>query len=463
MHERTNGEGVGNFELPKDKDTRYLYALDDYDQNYVKDVRLKPNEYIFRYETETSKIGGYIPLVKINVVNQMVYFLTEEAMEQDKLVFQPKGQKAKFINISDKYAQGGKIENQYEGKSASQIWNMLTKDQRQHFLYDHKDGIEIYRGYEKGELKGKEIIKAYNSDWADLDKDIKNRFSNHVREGEYGGGGFVGDVAGSDMTPTMMGGGLGNVQDSIMENGGQAEIKIANKELQFNKNLYKGVLDDFDLDGLPNADDPNPLENKDTASIEQTKLSTALTNVIGVKDKMDVELNEFVLKLQKVAPNNSKIYGRTKTPYSILNKLVNARLLDEKRGLKDLVGTTIAFSTFDDLLKFKKSVEKGMFGKVVDFDDYYEKPSDGYRAYHFIVEQNGVPIELQLKTDRMKQVNVLSHDAYKNKNLNVDYLLYLTTIANEADKGNNSSAVEFDSVMKDRVSVKKKLSIGKTQ
>jgi (p)ppGpp synthase/HD superfamily hydrolase len=104
-----------------------------------------------------------------------------------------------------------------------------------------------------------------------------------------------------------------------------------------------------------------------------------------------------------------------------------------------------------------------MFGKVVEFKDYYENPNDGYRAYHFIVEQNGTPIELQLKTDRMKQVNVLSHDAYKNKDLDVDYLLYLTTIANEADKGNAASKAEFERVMSDRVAVKKKLSSGKTQ
>jgi len=249
----------------------------------------------------------------------------------------------------------------------------------------------------------------------------------------------------------------------MMKNGGKAEIKVENKDVKFDKNLYKGVLDDFDLDGLPNADDPNPLKSGDGASVEQTKLSTAVNNVIRVKDKMDVELDEFIGKLQKTAPNDSKIYGRTKTPYSILNKLVNSRLLDQKRGLKDLVGTTVAFSKFDDLEKFKKRVEKGMFGKVVEFDDYYENPNDGYRAYHFIVEQNGVPIELQLKTDRMKQINVLSHDAYKNKDLDVDYLLYLTTIANEADKGNTASKAEFERVMSDRVAVKKKLSSGKTQ
>jgi len=248
-----------------------------------------------------------------------------------------------------------------------------------------------------------------------------------------------------------------------MEKGGKAEIKVENKDVKFDKSLYKGVLDDFDLDGLPNADDPNPLESGDGASVEQTKLSTAVNNVIRVKDKMDVELDEFIGKLQKTAPNDSKIYGRTKTPYSILNKLVSTRLLDQKRGLQDLVGTTVAFNNFDDLVKFKKRVEKGMFGKVVEFKDYYENPNDGYRAYHFIVEQNGTPIELQLKTDRMKQVNVLSHDGYKNKDLNVDYLLYLTTLANEADKGNAASKAEFERVMSDRVAVKKKLSSGKTQ
>jgi ppGpp synthetase/RelA/SpoT-type nucleotidyltranferase len=457
----------------------------------------------------------------------LVYFLTDSAMETGDINFERKGEKAKFINISDKYANGGmfevgdwvkekkgtargqvykklgsfiylkdkygnesqtlysedkfkksvkpryanggKIENQYEGKTPSDIWNMLTLEQRQHFLYDHKDQIEAYRGEEYGELTSREIITAYRSDWAELDSNIKNRFSNHVREGQYSGGGkmadggFVGDVAGSDLTPTMMGGGMGNAQDAILKNGGQAEVKIENKDLQFNKNLYKGVLDDFDLDGLPNADDPNPLEKQDSTSIEQMKLSNALNNVIRVKDKMDVELDEFVSKLRKVAPNDSKIYGRTKTPYSILNKLVNSRLLDEKRGLKDLVGTTVAFDSFDDLTKFKKRVEKGVFGKVVEYDDYYENPNDGYRAYHFIVEQNGTPIELQLKTDRMKQINVLSHDAYKNKVLDRDYLLYLTTIANEADKGNKSSQNEYEMIMRDKVSVKTKLSSGQSK
>jgi hypothetical protein len=87
------------------------------------------------------------------------------------------------------YADGGKIKNQYEGKTAKEVWDNLSKEQRQHFLYDHKQGIEDYRGEEYGELKSKEIIAAYNSDWDKLDKNIKNRFDNHVREGQYAKGG----------------------------------------------------------------------------------------------------------------------------------------------------------------------------------------------------------------------------------------------------------------------------------
>lgn len=88
-----------------------------------------------------------------------------------------------------KMAKGGKIVDQYDGRTPEDIWNNLTKSQRQHFLYDHRDIIEAYRGDE--ELKNKEIIEAYNSDWKGLDKDIKNRFANHTREGEYAKGGYM--------------------------------------------------------------------------------------------------------------------------------------------------------------------------------------------------------------------------------------------------------------------------------
>ena len=343
-HDRLDTEGVGNFELPKDRNTRYLYQLDDFDEQLVQGMKLKPNEHIFRYESETTKVGKFNPLVKINLDNQLVYFLTDEAMESGDIKFERKGVKAKFINISDKYAQGGNV-----------------------------------------------------------------------------------------------------------------PVHIKDEGVSFDEDMYSGILSDFDMDGLPNADDPNPFEGQDATSVEQMKFSKTFKNILETKQELNDDLNEFIGKLKINVPSQSKIYGRTKTPFSILNKLVSTRLLDEKKGLQDLVGTTVTFEDYEDLEDFKNKAKRGLYGKVVDYDDYYADPKDGYRAFHFVIEQNGVPIELQLKTNRMKDVNVLSHDAYKNKKLNKDYMLYLTTLADNADKGNKTAQNEFSRLMSNKSQVEKQL------
>ena len=86
-------------------------------------------------------------------------------------------------------AKGGAIKNQYEGRTPDDIWNNLSKSQRGHFVYDHEQEIANYKGI--GELSSLEIRDAYNSDWADLDEDIKNRFDNHTRVGQYAKGGTI--------------------------------------------------------------------------------------------------------------------------------------------------------------------------------------------------------------------------------------------------------------------------------
>ena len=91
------------------------------------------------------------------------------------------------------YAKGGEIIDQYEGRTPEDIWNNLSKSQRQHFIYDHLEKIAEYKGFKEAELPSSEVIKAYNSDWKTLDKDIKNRFANHTREGQYAKGGEVRD------------------------------------------------------------------------------------------------------------------------------------------------------------------------------------------------------------------------------------------------------------------------------
>jgi ppGpp synthetase/RelA/SpoT-type nucleotidyltranferase len=251
----------------------------------------------------------------------------------------------------------------------------------------------------------------------------------------------------------------GVMRDDNFAKGGLAKVEIVNEGEVFDDNKYSAILGDFDLDGLPNVDDLEPLNENNKSQIEQLKFSKTFKELLETKKDLDIDMNKFVNKLRQNAPKESKIYARTKTPFSILNKLVSSRLLNEKHGLKDLVGTTIAFDNLQDLNAFKNKVVAGKYGKVLDFDDFYEDPKDGYRAYHFIIEQAGVPIELQLKTERMKNINVLSHDAYKNKRLNSEYMNYLTNLAKDSDEGNKFASKEFDQIMKDKVKVQQMLTL----
>jgi hypothetical protein len=53
----------------------------------------------------------------------------------------------------------------------------------------------------------------------------------------------------------------------------------------------------------------------------------------------------------------------------------------------------------------------------------------------------------------------LSHEAYKNKTLNKEYMLYLTTLADNADKGSKTAQDQFAEIMQNKGNVRKSLSV----
>lgn len=97
---RERKEVAGNF-LPKSwKSTGgLLLYLDSFDKKYTKNVKLKSDERIYRYETETTAIAGLRPLVKVNIVNGKVYFLTSRANEIDMPEFEGRGVDTIYLNI----------------------------------------------------------------------------------------------------------------------------------------------------------------------------------------------------------------------------------------------------------------------------------------------------------------------------------------------------------------------------
>ena len=234
----------------------------------------------------------------------------------------------------------------------------------------------------------------------------------------------------------------------------KGKVKIVNKGQKFDENRYKFLLDDFDKDGVANVDDKFPFDKGKTGFVEGSPLSESLTNLIDIKSKLDDTMYDAVDKIVEFSPS-SDVYARTKTPFSILNKLVKKRLLDPNKGLTDLVGTTIAVDDYSELKKVQNKINNGELGVVLEEEDFYENPNDGYKAIHYIILVDGNQIEVQLKTKRAKEIGEITHKAYKKGGIDVENAEYLSDIVEKADKGEESSIQLYDGLIKDKEEISK--------
>lgn len=110
--------------------------------------------------------------------------LDEDALQADVEFLKKQG-----VELVESFEQGGNIPNNYEGKTAEQVWDSWDAKQRYHFLSDHAAFIEQMKGVE--EIESSELRKTRNADWKKLEKVIKLLISNHVSEGQYADGGNV--------------------------------------------------------------------------------------------------------------------------------------------------------------------------------------------------------------------------------------------------------------------------------
>lgn len=105
------------------------------------------------------------------------------------------------------YADGGAIKNQYEGKSADEVWKDWNYDQKYHFLYDHREKIGFEEDlYNESKRTTKPIKSSMGTDigfmYIDIDKIINTKYTElpryvkfellyHVRTGQYNKGGAL--------------------------------------------------------------------------------------------------------------------------------------------------------------------------------------------------------------------------------------------------------------------------------
>jgi ppGpp synthetase/RelA/SpoT-type nucleotidyltranferase len=221
---------------------------------------------------------------------------------------------------------------------------------------------------------------------------------------------------------------------------------------------YKGIFGDIDGDGIPNADDPNPQIAGDKETVEEVLISEEIKALIDYRESQDEIRKEFVAMVEKKAKGEESVESRTKTPFSIINKMRRKRLVSKidkqsnsfaqgTQGLTDVIGAMVVFKTQAALDAFKKQVKAGLFGKVVEFNDYYEKPQNGYKAYHFGLIYKGSPIELQCKTLRMKKIGEANHTLYKEGKNDAKLLLALTDVMEQADAGDTGSQNLIDPII----------------
>jgi len=216
---------------------------------------------------------------------------------------------------------------------------------------------------------------------------------------------------------------------------------------------YPAIFGDIDTDRIEDADDPRPQIFGDIESIEEVKLVDEMDGLLAARERMLPVEEALRSQLRDLRPQlgKFKIKSRTKTPYSMINKLRRKKLPE----LTDMVGGMLVAADQKQLDKADRIIEREW--DVIDREDFYAKPQNGYRAIHYTVRIDGHPVELQLKTWRMSRIADFSHTAYKRGDLNADAMEQLTSLAWKADQGDKSAAAELDPVLDDPQKLKARL------
>jgi hypothetical protein len=257
---------------------------------------------------------------------------------------------------------GGAIKNQYEGREPEDVWNNLSIDQRQHFIYDHANQIEELKGIE---LTSIEIKNAYNSKWIGLDPWIKNRFENHVREGQYAKGGMtdhnlmIGDTIKQS---------FGNIL--VVENDGKTYLVNINTGQRWTDSewwsLSKGEITKYTKMAKGGEIKYSTYENKSMEYIEgeiaHTERSARQFQQMGDYESME-DRKEHVRKLRE-------IYNRKRAESKMAKGGVVYTDLKDIPNLMDRVER--GYVTYRGLGAFKEGTEITVDGKkyIVTDDDF---------------------------------------------------------------------------------------------
>lgn len=205
---------------------------------------------------------------------------------------------------------------------------------------------------------------------------------------------------------------------------------------------YPGVFGDPDGDSVPTVDDAAPNDPHVDEQVEEVSLANEVRKIHDATRDYDQAREDVARGLRAMAADGL-VKSRTKTPYSIVNKLRRKRL----DTLTDLAGTMLIVPDKETLREVALDIEAGALGQVAEKENHYDNPGQ-YRAIHFILEREGVPVEVQLKTARQAALASAGHTSYKKGTQDADAFDRLARLADRADEGSEEAAEEIDPVLK---------------
>ena len=125
-------------------------------------------------------------------------------------------------------------------------------------------------------------------------------------------------------------------------------------------------------------------------------------------EKYSNKLNTILVKYKDV-----QLISRVKNKKAALEKM-KIRKFKQANEISDYIGYMIITDNINEVYKIKNDIEN-VLGKGIE-EDYIKNPKFGYKSFHLnYTVENGIPLEIQIKTKKMKLAQDIVHDKiYKN-------------------------------------------------
>ena len=264
--------------LPDGVGMNYIVVIDSY-KKYAKGGAIEEGDKVIITTDSLGKKyqGMQGEIMSTKLLNDKYSIRLEDGMTMafDRNEF-------RHNSINPKYAKGGAIENQYEGRTAEDVWDLWTIEQRSHFLLDHSelldnDRLENNLGYSRTVQKDKK--------YSDLTPLTKRVLGAHVKEGQYAKGGY-------------------------MENGG--EVGKSFTILQMNEKLNRMFPDSFGFSVGTFSEEGNKTRNSSALIANENDPFR------GLKDS-DIDSKLFFPQYKRVHDIRFRIYQGGENTYFHFN------------------------------------------------------------------------------------------------------------------------------------------------